>query len=60
MKKGVICIITWIGMFMTMVYLLACATVIVTSCYQIVKKIHWTPKNHRANPRFNREYDLRC
>lgn len=51
---------SWIVMFVIMGYLLACATVIVTSCYQIIKKIQWIPKNHRANSRFNREYDIKC
>jgi len=41
----------WFVLFMIVVYLLACATVITTSCYHLIKKIRWTPTKRKPFPR---------
>ncbi len=46
--------LTWIVLFVIAGYLLACATVIVTSCYKLIQLIHWTPNKPRPFTRIIR------
>lgn len=44
--------LAWIVLLVIVGYLMACATFLIGSCYQLVKLfINWTPKKHRPMPR---------